>query len=116
MVCNNSPSHSTKRFVMFKIHTLVYPDIFFYQAIVQGLRESGVFTSVIAASQSTANIEVPFQKNQTDSEPGNLPIKLVTYSSRKILSIVEPVYRDNDVSAVPPLSPPGLDKQQRFTW
>ena len=83
---------------------------------MQGLRESGVFTSVIAASQSTANTEVPFQKNQTDSEPENLPIKLVTYSSRKILSIVEPAYRDNDMSAVPPLSPPGLDEQQRFTW
>ncbi|KAM0863081.1 hypothetical protein ACQ4PT_044826 [Festuca glaucescens] len=84
-------------------------------AIVQGLRESGVFTSVIAASQSAANDKVPFQKNKTDSEPGNVSGRFISSNSRKILSIVEPPFRDNDVSAVPPLLPPGLDEQQGFT-
>uniref|UniRef100_A0ACD5WJ88 Uncharacterized protein n=1 Tax=Avena sativa TaxID=4498 RepID=A0ACD5WJ88_AVESA len=89
-------------------------------AIVQGLRESGVFTSVIAASQFAANDEVPFQKNngqnKTDPEPGVVSRALVTSSSRKILNIIEPVYRDNHAPAVPPLSPPGLDEQHEFAW
>ncbi|CAM0912803.1 unnamed protein product [Alopecurus aequalis] len=86
-------------------------------AIVQGLRESGVFTSVIAASQSAMNHTVPLQENndqyKTDSEPRNVSTRSITSSSRKILSIVEPAYRDNDVSAVPPLSPPGSGRATR---
>jgi hypothetical protein len=103
-------------FAMFNIHVLVYLVIFFYQAIVQGLRESGVFTSAIAASQSAANDIVPFQINKTDSEPGNVSERFITSNSRKILTIVEPVFRDNNMSAVPPLSPPGLDEQQGYSW
>jgi hypothetical protein len=102
-------------FSMFNIHILVYLVMFFYQAIVQGLRESGVFTSVIAASQSAANDKVPFQKNKTDSELRSVSGTFISSNSRKILSIVEPPFRDNDVSAIPPLSPPGLDEQQSFT-
>ncbi|PUZ39867.1 hypothetical protein GQ55_9G377800 [Panicum hallii var. hallii] len=89
-------------------------------AIVQGLRESGVFTSVIAAGQPAVNEKLSPKKTDAQSQNvtrlGNLPIKLRASdskaSARKILQ-AELVFNDTDVTAVPPMSPPGLDDEHR---
>uniref|UniRef100_J3N5B0 Glycosyltransferase family 92 protein n=1 Tax=Oryza brachyantha TaxID=4533 RepID=J3N5B0_ORYBR len=78
-------------------------------AIVQGLRESGVFTSVIAAAQSLVNDKVSLKEsnvqNQNDTKLEKVSRKFIRANSqasvRKILHVLEP--------AIPPLSPPGLD-------
>jgi hypothetical protein len=93
---------------------------FLRQAIVQGLRESGVFTSVIAAGQPAVNEKLSPKKTDAQSQNvtrlGNLPIKLRASdskaSARKILQ-AELVFNDTDVTAVPPMSPPGLDDEHR---
>ncbi|RCV43557.1 hypothetical protein SEVIR_9G309500v4 [Setaria viridis] len=91
-------------------------------AIVQGLRESGVFTSVIAGGQAAVNEKLSPKKMDAQSQnitrPGNLPIDLIRSSdskasARKILQAAELAFRDTVVSAVPPLSPPGLDDEHR---
>ncbi|KAF8728244.1 hypothetical protein HU200_018836 [Digitaria exilis] len=91
-------------------------------AIVQGLRESGVFTSVIASGQPSVNEKLLRMKTdaqgQNVTKPGNLPTKQIrssdsTASARKILQAAELAFRDRDVTAVPPLSPPGLDDVHR---
>ncbi|KAF6986934.1 hypothetical protein CFC21_004622 [Triticum aestivum] len=85
-------------------------------AIVQGLRESGVFTSVIAAAVDNGKVQLKesVDRNRTGSDdPEDGPRTFVAANARKILSVVEPApaHRDRDsgASAVPPLSPPGLD-------
>uniref|UniRef100_A0A0D9XMZ8 Glycosyltransferase family 92 protein n=1 Tax=Leersia perrieri TaxID=77586 RepID=A0A0D9XMZ8_9ORYZ len=86
-------------------------------AIVQGLRESGVFTSSIAASQSLVNDKVSLKENNALNRNGTkiekVSRKFITVNSqasaRKILQAVEPTGRDSNVYAVPPLSPPSLD-------
>jgi len=93
---------------------------FLRQAIVQGLRESGVFTSVIAAGQPAVSEKLSPKKTDAQSQnvtrPGNLPINLratdSTASARKILQS-EFVFSDTDITAVPPMSPPGLDDEHR---
>jgi len=90
-------------------------------AIVQGLRESGVFTSAIAAGQPAVNEKLspkkPDAQSQNVTRPGNLPINLrattdSTASARKILQS-EPVFSATEITAVPPMSPPGLDDEHR---
>ncbi|CAL4932536.1 unnamed protein product [Urochloa decumbens] len=90
-------------------------------AIVQGLRESGTFTSVIAAGQAAVNEKLLLKKSDAQSQnltgPENLTIKLIgatdsKSSARKILQ-AELVFSDTDVTAVPPMSPPGLDDEHR---
>ncbi|CAL4915827.1 unnamed protein product [Urochloa decumbens] len=87
--------------------------------IVQGLRESGTFTSVIAAGQAPVNEKLLLKKTDVQSQnitrPENLQIELVgatdsKSSARKILQ-TKLVFSDTDVTAVPPLSPPGLDDE-----
>lgn len=93
-------------------------------AIVQGLRESGVFTSIIEAGQPFVNKKLSQKKtivqSQNITRPGDLPRKLIRADSdasvRKILQAVEPIIWDNDVTAVPPLSPPSLDDQFQHIW
>ncbi|KAL6906298.1 hypothetical protein ACP4OV_003899 [Aristida adscensionis] len=89
-------------------------------AIVQGLRESGVFTSAIAAGQTAVNDKLSLKKkiivqSKNVTRPGNVSIKLISansgVSARKMLQIVEPSVQTTDVAAVPPLSPPSLDDQ-----
>ncbi|KAF8689252.1 hypothetical protein HU200_042043 [Digitaria exilis] len=91
-------------------------------AIVQGLRESGVFTSVIASGQPSVNEKLLRMKTdaqgQNVTKLGNLPTKQIrssdsTASARKILQAAELAFRDRDVTAVPPLSPPSLDDVHR---
>lgn len=95
---------------------------FLVQAIVQGLRESGVFTSVIAAGQPSVNEKLLRMKTDAQSQnvtrPGNLPSKQIRSSdskasARKLLQAAGLAFRDMDVTAVPPLSPPGLDDVHR---
>ncbi|CAN6324417.1 unnamed protein product [Urochloa humidicola] len=90
-------------------------------AIVQGLRESGIFTSVIAGGQPAVNEKLLLKKTDAQSQnitrPENLPIMLIgatdsRSSARKILQ-AKLVFSDTDVTAVPPLSPPGLDDEHR---
>lgn len=85
-----------------------------YQVIIQGLRESGVFASVIASAQTNlsrkkflASIE---KSNTTRAVPSeSLPSRKVSTSRvhqatvRKILDYED----DSHEAAVPPLSPPG---------
>uniref|UniRef100_A0A0A8YE20 Uncharacterized protein n=1 Tax=Arundo donax TaxID=35708 RepID=A0A0A8YE20_ARUDO len=93
-------------------------------AIVQGLRESGVFTSVIAAGQSVVNAKLSPKKTNVQSQnvtrPGNVPRKLIRAnfeeSTRKILQAVDPTVWDTDVTAIPPLPPPILDDHHKHTW
>ncbi|KAK3153432.1 hypothetical protein QOZ80_2BG0172470 [Eleusine coracana subsp. coracana] len=92
-------------------------------AIVQGLRESGVFTSVIEAGQSVVSDKLSAKKaivqSQNVTRPGDLPRKLIgansVASTRKILQTAESAIRDTDVTAVPPLSPPSLDDHHKHT-
>uniref|UniRef100_A0A0E0F0Z4 Uncharacterized protein n=1 Tax=Oryza meridionalis TaxID=40149 RepID=A0A0E0F0Z4_9ORYZ len=86
-------------------------------AIVQGLRESGVFTSSIAAAQSLVNDKVSLKENNVQNK-NHTKLEKVSRkfiransqaSARKILHAVEPASHDSNVSAVPPLSPPSLD-------
>nr|BAK05233.1 predicted protein [Hordeum vulgare subsp. vulgare] len=85
-------------------------------AIVQGLRESGVFTSVIAAAVDNGKVLLKeiTDRNSTDPDHEDLPRTFVAANARKILNVVEPApaYRDDGgaSTAVPPLSPPGLDE------
>ncbi|KAL6642605.1 hypothetical protein ACP70R_020786 [Stipagrostis hirtigluma subsp. patula] len=91
--------------------------------IVQGLRESGVFTSVIAAGQRVVNDKLSLKQTnilgQNVTMHGNVPRKLIRASSeasaRRTLQAVEPTIRITDVTAVPPLSPPSLDGYQKHT-
>ncbi|KQK08098.2 hypothetical protein BRADI_2g40046v3, partial [Brachypodium distachyon] len=88
-------------------------------AIVQGLRESGVFTKVIAAGQSAVNGKVPLKQhdaqNKTDPKTTDISRKFIKANSRKILNIIEEsANMDSDASAVPPLSPPSLDDEHEF--
>jgi hypothetical protein len=88
------------------------------------LRESGVFTSIIEAGQPFVNKKLSQKKtivqSQNITRPGDLPRKLIRADSdasvRKILQAVEPIIWDNDVTAVPPLSPPSLDDQFQHIW
>ncbi|VAH11945.1 unnamed protein product [Triticum turgidum subsp. durum] len=84
-------------------------------AIVQGLRESGVFTSVIRAAVDNAKVRLKesVDRNSTDPDHEDEPRAFVAANARKILNVVEPApaYRDGGASAaVPPMSPPGLDE------
>ncbi|CAO2201007.1 unnamed protein product [Urochloa humidicola] len=90
-------------------------------AIVHGLRESGIFTSAIAAGQPAVNVKLSLKKTDAQSQnvtrPENLPIQLIGATdsksfARKMLQ-AEFVFSDTDVTAVPPLSPPSLDEQHR---
>jgi hypothetical protein len=61
------------------------------------------------------SLKKPDAQNQNVTRPGNLPISLIgssdsTSSTRKMLQSAELVFRD---TAVPPLSPPGLDDKHR---
>ncbi|GJM91606.1 hypothetical protein PR202_ga07998 [Eleusine coracana subsp. coracana] len=92
-------------------------------AIVQGLRESGVFTSVIEAGQSVVSDKLSAKKtivqSQNVTRPGDLPRKLIgansAASTRKILQTAERTIWDTNVTAVPPLSPPSLDDHHKHT-
>lgn len=64
------------------------------------------------------SLKKPDAQNQNVTRPGNLPISLIgssdsTSSTRKMLQSAELVLRDTAVTAVPPLSPPGLDDKHR---
>ncbi|TVU31481.1 hypothetical protein EJB05_23168 [Eragrostis curvula] len=86
-------------------------------AIVQGLRESGVFTSVIASGQPVVSDKLSAKKtisrSQNVTRPVDVPRKLIRViseaSARKILQANEPTIWDTAVTAVPPLSPPSFD-------
>ena len=103
-----------------------------YQSIVQGLRESGVFSSAISSAQTRSkgsllsSFEAKTKNNystvisnsggsgsQSISESSHTRTggREIQTSARKILEVA-----DNSVKAIPPLSPPGLDELHTLTW
>ncbi|GLT95887.1 hypothetical protein SLE2022_135440 [Rubroshorea leprosula] len=89
-------------------------------AIIQGLRESGVFVDVIQSAHETmskdtslASVEssnsskVDNSKIVSSRKIGNIEESQAT--ARRILEITDKVFND---SAIPPLSPPGMDDSQ----
>ncbi|KAJ7982281.1 glycosyltransferase-like KOBITO 1 [Quillaja saponaria] len=96
------------------ILTRIYPPM----VIVQGLRESGVFTSVIASAPSLSKEKFLMSIDSSNSSrtvaSGSLPSRKVGttkgYQStvRKILDI------ESHEGAVPPLSPPGLEDDHLY--
>ena len=96
---------------------LVFIPVACFQAIIQGLRESGVFSSVISSAPTTlskdkflASIESSNSSRAAASQ--SLPSRKMGRSSeshataRKVLETAATVLHE---VAVPPLSPPGMD-------
>ncbi|KAK2999466.1 hypothetical protein RJ639_023302 [Escallonia herrerae] len=94
-----------------------------WEAIVQGLRESGVFSSVIASAQARlskdkffASIESSNSSRAAASE--SLPSRKIGRSkesraiARKALGVAATTSHE---AAVPPLSPPGIDGRDLIT-
>ncbi|XP_030519650.2 glycosyltransferase-like At2g41451 [Rhodamnia argentea] len=81
--------------------------------IVQGLRESGVFSSVIASAQETDKIVSIENRNSSRKlESGEVSSRKIgtNKESRAIpRRVLESTESDIHPSAVPPLSPPGAD-------
>lgn len=88
-----------------------------FQAIIQGLRESGIFSSIIASAPATlskdkflSSISGSNSSRAVASE--SLPARRIGRSReyqatiRKVLDIESAAYYE---TAVPPLSPPGID-------
>lgn len=89
-----------------------------FQVIIEGLRESGVFSSVIASAPTTlsrdkflASIERSNSSRAAASQ--SLPIRKSGRTSksqataRKALEVTSPATSHD--AAVPPLSPPGME-------
>lgn len=109
----NNPKLPLIPFLLFLINILFH---FTYQVIVQGLRESGVFTSVIQSAQTTLSkdkfLESIDSSNSSRTVASELdPSRKVGRSKeyqatlRKVLDIEAKSYE----AAVPPLSPPGFN-------
>ncbi|XP_057982668.1 glycosyltransferase-like At3g57200 [Malania oleifera] len=89
-------------------------------AIVRGLRESGVFSSIIASAQATHSKDKLLSRKWSNSSKtieseaistrkiGNKGASQAT--AREVLEIGETDETDSHAPAVPPLSPPGMDK------
>ncbi|ESR52143.1 hypothetical protein CICLE_v100311591mg, partial [Citrus x clementina] len=79
--------------------------------IIQGLRESGVFSSVIASAQKTLSKEkflasIQSSNSSRAAASESLPSrKVVRSKDRKVLDIGAEFYEE----AVPPLPPPGIN-------
>lgn len=93
---------------------------FYLQVIIQGLRNSGIFSSVISSAVQNTLAKDQFLSSVESSnssrriESGGLSSRKVGINSgdfqataRKILEIVDNL---SDLSAIPPLSPPSLDE------
>lgn len=89
--------------------------------IIQGLRESGVFTSVIASAPSTLSKDKFLASiESSNSSRGAPPETLLTRKMGKTVvshatarKTLESIDDDMDeVTAVPPLSPPGMEDGQ----
>nr|ACG34068.1 KOB1 [Zea mays] len=91
--------------------------------IVQSLRESGVFTSAIAAGQPAVNAKLSPKETNAQSQnvtaSGNMTRVVRSTDSkasgRKILQAVDLAFSDTNVTAVPPLSPPSLDEHRHHS-
>ena len=88
-----------------------------FQAIIQGLRESGVFSSVIASAPSAFSKENFFLSIDSSNSSRavaskSLPSRKLGKSrnyqatGRKVLDTEVAVFQE---AAIPPLSPPGRD-------
>jgi hypothetical protein len=88
-----------------------------FQAIIQGLRESGVFSSVIASAPTTLSKEnflssIVSSNSSRAVASESLPSRKIggrkgyQATLRKILDIESAASYE---AAVPPLSPPGMD-------
>lgn len=100
-------------------HIILKPiDFFLVQVIVQGLRESGVFSSVIASAAQTTLSKDQFLSS-VESSNSSRESTSGAITSRKIGKIIDSQATARRVlgftddashpSAIPPLSPPGLD-------
>ena len=99
---------------------VVFPDNrCLFQVIVQGLRESGVFSSVIAAAPTMSKDKFLSSLGSTNSSRAvaseSLPSRKFGRSkeskatARRTLEIADTV--SHVAAAVPPLSPPGMDDE-----
>ncbi|XVE95864.1 hypothetical protein REPUB_Repub02eG0171000 [Reevesia pubescens] len=84
-------------------------------AIIQGLRESGVFNSVVQSAQTTLLKDTSVESSNSSKvdKPGiissrKIDVKESQATARRILEITDKFSYD---SAIPPLSPPVLDLQ-----
>lgn len=92
-----------------------------YQVIVQGLREAGVFTSVIESASTPlskdkflSSIESSNSTRHDESIVSSRKIGKTAESqatARKVLEISDAVAH---VAAIPPLPPPGVDDDNTF--
>lgn len=93
---------------------------FYLQVIIQGLRNSGIFSSVISSAVQNTLAKDQFLSSAESSnssrriESGGLSSRKVGINrgdsqatARKVLEIVDNL---SDLSAIPPLSPPSLDE------
>lgn len=81
------------------------------QVIIQGLRDSGLFGSVIQSAQTTPSKDVKSSNTSRVDKPGmissrKIGVKETTATARRILEIPNETSYN---SAIPPLSPPILD-------
>ncbi|KHG03375.1 Glucan endo-1,3-beta-glucosidase B [Gossypium arboreum] len=79
--------------------------------IIQGLRDSGLFGSVIQSAQTTLSKEIKSSNTSRVDKPGmissrKIGVKETTATARRILEIPNETSYE---SAIPPLSPPILD-------
>ncbi|XP_042514535.1 glycosyltransferase-like At2g41451 [Macadamia integrifolia] len=92
-------------------------------AIVKGLRESGVFRSVIASAQTTISKETFLSSVESSNSTRGTGSNLMSSrkfgrsgesqaTARKVLDVAD---TDSHMEAVPPLSPPGMDASDMET-
>jgi len=83
----------------------------FSQVIIEGLRESGIFASVIAAAKSSTSSESRTSSYTKKIDAGKLSSEELSIrfqgTARKVLETQEE--KVDHPLAVPPLSPPGID-------
>ena len=94
--------------------------LLYLQVIIQGLRNSGIFSSVISSAVQNTLAKDQFLSS-VESSNSSRPIKSRVISSRKIginrggdsqaaaRRVLEFLDDLSDLSAMPPLSPPSLD-------
>lgn len=88
-----------------------------FQAIIQGLRESGVFSSIIASAPSALSKEKFFLS--IDSSNSSRAVASESLPSRKLgksrtyqatgRKVLDTEVAELQVAAIPPLSPPGRE-------
>lgn len=94
-----------------------------YQVIVQGLRESGIFTSIIESASKflskdkfLSSIESSNSTRPHDSIGSSRKMGKITESQATVRRVLQFTDAATNEVAVPPLPAPGADDKQVLEW